>query len=367
MTAAASSPQTVASRLLAPRLLAWYDKHRRTLPWRAPPGVAQDPYVVWLSEIMLQQTTVATVGPYFAEFLRRWPTVADLAAAPQEEVLAAWAGLGYYARARNLHACARKVAEELGGRFPDEEAGLLELPGVGAYTAAAVAAIAFDRHATVVDGNVERVVARWFRVEEPFPDAKPAVRRLAATLTPQTRPGDFAQAMMDLGATICAPAKANCGLCPIAEDCRGRAGGAPESYPRKKDKAAKPTRVGVAFLLLNSHEELLLERRPPKGLLGGMVGLPGTVWREGAPFSVGEATAAAPLDGARWRAVAGTVRHVFTHFALELTVWRGAVAGRPAVGEGRFWAPVADLPQLGLPTVMAKAAKHGLEGAGLLL
>lgn len=363
MIAAASLSDAVA-----PRLLGWYDRCARVLPWRAPPGRRQDPYVVWLSEIMLQQTTVVTVGPYFAEFLRRWPTVAALAAAPQEEVLAAWAGLGYYARARNLHACARRVADELGGRFPDDEAGLLALPGVGPYTAAAVAAIAFDRPATVVDGNVERVVARWFAVAAPFPDAKPEVRRLAATLTPQSRPGDFAQAMMDLGATICAPAKANCGLCPIAEGCRGRAGGAPEGYPRKRAKAAKPTRFGVAFHLTNDCGDILLERRPPKGLLGGMVGLPGTVWREGEAFSAWEASQSAPAVGARWRELTGTVRHVFTHFALELTVWSGRTAGRPvAAGEGLFWAPQADLPQLGLPTVMAKAAKHGAERAPLLL
>lgn len=358
----------------ADRLLAWYDRHRRVLPWRAPPGRRQDPYVVWLSEIMLQQTTVATVGPYFAAFLQRWPTVEALAAAPLEDVLAAWAGLGYYARARNLHACARRVAEELGGRFPADEAGLLALPGVGAYTAAAVAAIAFDLPATVVDGNVERVVARWFAVETPFPDAKPEARRLAATLTPSSpegRPGDFAQATMDLGAVICAPAKANCLSCPVADDCRGRLGGAPEDYPRKREKAAKPTRVGVAYYLTNDKNEILLERRPPKGLLGGMVGLPGTPWREGAAFSAAEIAAAAPTTGTAWRAQPGTVRHVFTHFALELTVCVGRVAGRPALLQmgaqmgaqpALFWASTADLASLGLPTVMAKAAKHGEQG-----
>jgi A/G-specific adenine glycosylase len=362
MNAAASAPNAVALRLLA-----WYDRHARVLPWRSPPGERADPYVVWLSEIMLQQTTVVTVGPYFAEFLRRWPTVGDLAAAPVEEVLAAWAGLGYYARARNLHKCARHVAENLSGRFPDDEAGLLTLPGVGPYTAAAVAAIAFDRPATVVDGNVERVVARRFAVEQPFPDAKPEVRRLAATLTPTVRPGDFAQAMMDLGATICAPAKANCLLCPIAEDCRGRATGEPESYPRKRDKAAKPTRVGVAFFLTDRRGNLLLERRPPKGLLGGMVGLPGTVWREGAPFSTAEADAAAPAPGVGWVSAPGTVRHVFTHFTLELTVRRGAAPVGFTPGDGRFWAPLNELDGVGLPTVMAKVVRHGLEQPDLLL
>ena len=349
---------------VAARLLDWYDRHARVLPWRRPPnaeggGPAPDPYRVWLSEIMLQQTTVATVGPYFADFLTRWPSVADLAAAPLDDVLTAWAGLGYYARARNLHRCARVVAEERGGVFPDSEAELMTLPGIGRYTAAAVAAIAFGRRAVVVDGNVERVVARLFRVETPLPDAKAELHRLADGITPDDRAGDFAQAMMDLGATVCLPPGKRvpkCLLCPLEADCEARAAGIAETLPRRRPKAAKPTRRAVAFWLQDPEGALLLRRRPEKGLLGGMMEVPSTDWRE-ASWDSGEAVEAAPVS-ADWRALPGVVRHTFTHFHFEVTVW-AARAGDDAVDDGR-WVALDSLADVALPTVMRKIIDHGL-------
>jgi A/G-specific adenine glycosylase len=334
-------------------LLAWYDRAARRLPWRVGPedraaGVRPDPYRVWLSEIMLQQTTVATVGPYFARFTARWPTVAALAAAPREEVLAAWAGLGYYARARNLHACAQAVAAR--GGFPDDEEGLRALPGVGAYTAAAVAAIAFDRPATVVDGNVERVVARLFAIETPLPDAKPALRAAAARLTPQARPGCFAQAMMDLGATICAPRRPACALCPWSDACAARAAGIAEALPAKRAKPPKPHRLGAAFVALRADGAVLVETRPDGGLLGGMVGPPCTDWTEAGPL---DPRAAAPV-AADW-AEAGEARHVFTHFTLGLRV---LAARAPAGAPGRF-VPAAQA-RAAAPTALRKALDLGL-------
>lgn len=341
----------------AQRLLDWYGRHARVLPWRARPGAAPaDPYKVWLSEIMLQQTTVATVGPYFADFLARWPTVTALAAAPLDEVLTAWAGLGYYARARNLHRCAQVVAGALGGVFPDTEEELLKLPGIGRYTAAAVAAIAFGRRAVVVDGNVERVVARYFRVETPLPAAKPELHRLAATLTPDHRAGDFAQAMMDLGATVCLPRGPKCLLCPLEADCRAKAAGIAQELPRRQPKAAKPTRRAVAFCLQGPGGELLLRRRPEKGLLGGMMEVPSTEWRA-APWDAAEAEQAAPV-AAEWRALPGVVRHTFTHFHFEVTVW-AARADAEAVAGGR-WVALDGLADEALPTVMRKIIDHGL-------
>ena len=309
----------------AAALLAWYDRHRRVLPWRAGPGERPDPYRVWLSEIMLQQTTVATVGPYFRAFLERWPDVASLAAAPLDDVLHAWQGLGYYARARNLHKCAIAVARDHGGRFPDDEAALRALPGIGAYTAAAIAAIAFDRPAVVVDGNVERVVARLYAVETPLPAAKPELRRLAGDLTPDERPGDFAQAMMDLGATICTPRAPRCVLCPLMAGCRARARGIAEELPRRTAKPEKPTRRGVAFFAVDAAGAVLLRRRAEQGLLGGMMEVPSTDWRAEA-WPMDEALRAAPL-AADWRALPGTVRHTFTHFHLELTVLAARITG----------------------------------------
>ncbi|HUN49573.1 MAG TPA: A/G-specific adenine glycosylase, partial [Candidatus Sulfotelmatobacter sp.] len=311
-------------RKLSRPLLAWYDRHRRDLPWRAAPGRRAEPYHVWLSEIMLQQTTVATVGPYFAAFLRRWPTVAALATAELDAVLHAWQGLGYYARARNLHACARLVATKHGGRFPDSEAGLRTLPGIGAYTAAAIAAIAFDRSAMVVDGNVERVVARLFAVETPLPAAKPELRALAATLTPAKRAGDFAQAMMDLGATVCTARAPLCARCPLAGDCAGLARNIAASLPRRAPKRERPTRHGVAFWAVRADGAVLLRRRQDKGLLGGMMEVPSTPWRE-RPWGAAEALAAAPL-AADWQPLGGTVEHGFTHFALQIAVYAAAVA-----------------------------------------
>jgi A/G-specific adenine glycosylase len=342
---------------IASALLAWYDRHRRVLPWRAAPGEPADPYRVWLSEIMLQQTTVATVGPYFAAFLERWPDVASLAAAPLDDVLHAWQGLGYYARARNLHKCASVVVRDHGGRFPDDEAALRALPGVGAYTAAAVAAIAFDRPAVVVDGNVERVVARLHAVETPLPAAKAELRGLAATLTPDRRPGDFAQAMMDLGATLCTPRAPRCVLCPLTAGCAARARGIAEDLPRRTAKPDKPVRRGVAFFAVDRSGALLLRRRAERGLLGGMIEVPSTDWRAEA-WPADEALHAAPLAAA-WRALPGVVRHTFTHFHLELTVLAAHVADTKDV-PGR-WCPVDRLGEQALPTVMKKVIRHALK------
>ena len=340
-------------------LLAWYDRHARRLPWRALPGEPAEPYRVWLSEIMLQQTTVAAVAPYYDAFLARWPDVRALAAAPLEAVLTAWAGLGYYARARNLHACAAVVVGEHGGRFPDDEAGLRALPGIGAYTAAAIAAIAFGRRATVVDGNVERVVARLFAVETPMPAAKPALRALAERLTPERRCGDYAQAMMDLGATVCLPRRPKCPLCPLAGLCAARAAGQEQSLPRRAPKAARPTRRAVAFWVTDGTGAVLLRRRPAKGLLGGMSEVPSTDWREAA-WAEAEALGQAPLPGG-WRALPGLVRHTFTHFHLEIEVWAARADGTldlAAIGEGARWVPFEALGGQALPSVMRKILRH---------
>ena len=328
-------------RAIRAALLGWYDAHGRSLPWRAGPGeAARDPYRVWLSEVMLQQTTVPHATPYFLTFLTRWPTVGALAAAPDTEVMAAWAGLGYYARARNLLACARAVSANHGGVFPDSEAGLLALPGVGAYTAAAVAAIAFDRPANVVDGNVERVMARLFALESPLPAAKPEVKRLAASLIADDRPGDWAQALMDLGATVCRPRTPLCDRCPLTARCAAFTGGRPERYPLRTAKAERPRRFGTAFVLFDGRGRVGLEQRPAKGLLGGMLGLPTTDWNSTTHQQQ-------PPGGNVWRS-AGAVDHVFTHFALTLEV-------SIATGEGNLlWTPVEDA-RAGLPTVFRKA------------
>lgn len=327
-------------------LLAWYDAHARTLPWRAGPGAATrtDPYRVWLSEVMLQQTTVPHATPYFESFTRRWPTVSDLAAVEDADLMAAWAGLGYYARARNLLACARAVANDHGGVFPDTEAALLALPGVGAYTAAAVAAIAFDRPANVVDGNVERVVARLFAVETPVPAARPELRRLAATLVADDRPGDWAQALMDLGSGVCRPRSPLCLMCPISDWCAGRATGEPERYPVKTKKAARSHRRGIAWVLRDGAGRVALVRRPDKGLLGGMVGLPTSDWTD-TPDET-------PPVAAQWTE-AGAVDHVFTHFSLTLTV-------RVATGSGDFLWTSEDEALAALPTVFRKALERAL-------
>jgi A/G-specific adenine glycosylase len=323
-------------------LLNWYDRNGRDLPWRLRAG-RPDPYRVWLSEIMLQQTTVAAVGPYFTRFLARWPTVAALAAAPREDVLSAWAGLGYYSRARNLHAAAQRLAE---AGFPDTEAGWRALPGVGAYTAAAIAAIALDQSANVVDGNVERVISRLHAVETALPNAKPKLRALAEFLVTADRPGDWAQALMDLGATICTPKAPKCSACPWRDACAAFASGAPESYPRRAAKAKRPQRHGVAYRI-ERDGALWLVRRPDKGLLGGMAGLPTTEWRA-KKWTRAEALKQAPVEAA-WRKT-GAVEHVFTHFALSLDVYAADAA---PTGEG-CWGD-ADA----LPTVFKKAAATG--------
>jgi A/G-specific adenine glycosylase len=352
------------ARDVAPLLLGWYDARRRELPWRAAPGEPVDPYRVWLSEVMLQQTTVKAVIPYFNGFLERWPDVSTLASASLDDVLAAWAGLGYYSRARNLHACAAAVVERHGGQFPSGEDELGELPGIGPYTAAAIAAIAFGERATPVDGNVERVVARLFAVREPLPLSKPALRSLAATLTPVTRTGDFAQAMMDLGATICTPKSPSCLMCPLNGECSGRALGIEGHLPARTPKGERPARFGIAFLALREDGSVLLRRRPETGLLGGMMEVPSTDWVDMLP-SARDAMRIAPAKGDWWK-VPSTVRHVFTHFELELVVYRAVVAVDTTL---TFWAdqprcrwvPRRELDRQALPSVMKKVLAHGLK------
>ena len=345
----------------ASRLLAWYDRHRRTLPWRALPGAKTEPYLVWLSEIMLQQTTVATVGDYFRKFMARWPTVQALAAAPIDDVLSAWAGLGYYARARNLHACARTVAELHDGRFPDTEDALRALPGIGPYTAAAIRAIAFDQPASAVDGNVERVIARLFAIRTPLPDAKPEIQARAASLVPQQRAGDYAQAMMDLGATVCTPRSPRCVICPLMKTCRARKEGISEELPARAPKAEKPTRRGLAFVLANRDGAILLRKRPAKGLLGGMDEVPSSPWREGK-LVIADALNEAPVP-ARWKVLEGGVRHTFTHFHLELAVARAtATTSRLAkLAPGSAWVEIDKLDERALPTVMRKVIAHAVK------
>jgi A/G-specific adenine glycosylase len=342
-------------------LLAWYDRHRRRLPWRAVAGEPADPYSVWLSEIMLQQTTVKAVAPYYARFLARFPTVGDLAAAPLDDVLKLWAGLGYYARARNLHACARAVVERHGGAFPDTEEALLTLPGVGAYTAAAIAAIAFDRSATPVDGNIERVVSRLFAVEDELPAAKPKIRALAARLTPERRAGDFAQAMMDLGATTCTPKKPACALCPWNDACAARQHGTQETFPRKAEKKTGVLRRGAAFVVIRDNRDMLLRTRPEKGLLGGMTEVPTTEWSQ--DFDESSALSQAPrfAKTTQWRRVLGEVTHIFTHFPLALVVYTTNVAANAKAPPDMRWVSIADLAGEALPNVMRKVVSHVLK------
>lgn len=337
-------------------LFAWYDRQRRALPWRAEAGETPDAYRVWLSEIMLQQTTVAAVVPYFLSFVRRWPTVESLADAELDQVLAAWAGLGYYARARNLHKCARLVVQARSGRFPTEEAELRGLPGVGAYTAAAIAAIVFGRPATAVDGNVERVMARLFAVAEVMPAARPTLVRLAAGLTPASRAGDYAQAVMDLGATVCTPRNPACGICPWLIACEGRRQGIAETLPRRAAKPERPRRHGMAFWIVRSDGAVLLRRRPDSGLLGAMMEVPSTPWRD-EPWTLADAVDHSPLPST-WSELTGVVRHTFTHFHLDLAVALGR-AGRRADARG-IWVPLDRLAEHALPTLMRKVVAHAL-------
>jgi A/G-specific adenine glycosylase len=357
--AAISSPQPTD-------LLAWYDRHRRKLPWRAPPGERADPYRVWLSEIMLQQTTVKAVGPYYARFLARWPDIGALAGAPLDDVLKVWAGLGYYARARNLHACARVVAERHGGKFPASEAGLRELPGIGAYTAAAIAAIAFGAPATAVDGNVERVIARLYAIDAPLPAAKPEIARRARALTPQHRAGDFAQAMMDLGATLCTPRNPACVLCPWNQSCVARTHGDAGTFPRRIPKREGVLRRGAAFVARRADGFVLVRTRPAKGLLGGMTEVPTSEWA--ADFDEKNALKSAPRFGAAKRRgavtsrrVPGVVRHVFTHFPLELTVYAVELPVGTAAPDGMRWVKISVLEHEALPSLMRKVLARVLD------
>jgi A/G-specific adenine glycosylase len=341
-------------------LLAWYDRHRRVLPWRPPAGRKPDPYAVWLSEIMLQQTGVKTVGPYFQKFLARWPDVAALGRASIDDVLRMWAGLGYYSRARNLHACAVAVSRDHGGAFPDSEEGLRSLPGIGPYTAAAIAAIAFDRRTMPVDGNIERVVSRLFAVEDPLPQAKPEIQKLAATLLGSSRAGDSAQALMDLGASICTPKKPACSLCPLNEGCAARQRGDQETFPRKAPKKAGDLRRGAAFVVTRG-DELLVRTRPEKGLLGGMTEVPGSDWRAAQTDETALKQVPKLTGVTRWHRRLGVVTHVFTHFPLELVVYTAQVAARTRAPKGMRWVPIATLDGEALPNVMRKVIAHGLQ------
>ena len=344
----------------ATRLLKWYDVHRRVLPWRAPAGKRADPYRVWLSEIMLQQTTVQAVAAYYRKFLKRWPTVEALASAPLDDVLAAWAGLGYYARARNLHKAAQAVAEQ-GGRIPSTVAELRKLPGVGAYTAGAIAAIAFDAREAAMDANAERVVARFFAVDEPLPGAKPKLLELGRALVPDKRPGDFAQALMDLGASICTVKRPACTRCPWSKGCAAKKRGIAETLPVKGAKPVRPLRRGAAFVARDAKGAVLLVKRPEKGLLGGMLQPPLGPWSEAFP-SRDEALAQAPFR-APWKKLPGIVRHGFTHFELEIEVWVCPPVKRGGTGA---WVAFEDLPHAALPTIMRKIIAHAIPDEGPL-
>jgi A/G-specific adenine glycosylase len=344
-------------------LLAWYDRHRRRLPWRPLPGHCADPYAVWLSEIMLQQTGVKTVGPYFEKFLARWPDVVALGRASLDDVLRMWAGLGYYSRARNLHACAVAVRRDHGGVFPDTEEGLRALPGIGPYTAAAISAIAFGRRTMPVDGNIERVVSRLFAVEEPLPQAKPLIQQLATTLLgngeTESRAGDSAQALMDLGSSICTPKKPACALCPLYDDCAARERGDQEAFPRKAPKKTGALRRGAAFVVTCGNE-LLVRSRAEKGLLGGMTEVPTSDWLAGQNDKAALKQAPVLKGIARWHRKVGFVTHVFTHFPLELVVYTANVAARTRAPTGMRWVPIATLADEALPNVMRKVIAHGL-------
>lgn len=349
--------------MIAPRLLGWYDAHHRDLPWRITPaqaraGILADPYHVWLSEVMLQQTTVEAVKPYFARFLEIWPDVQALAAADQDDVMKAWAGLGYYSRARNLKKCATIIAQKHGGRFPDDETQLRALPGIGPYTAAAIAAIAFNSPAAVVDGNVERVISRLCAIATPMPAAKSEIRIRTASITPLERPGDFAQAMMDLGASLCSPKRPKCIACPLNENCAALVEGDPELYPVKPPKMQRPSRQGAAFIAVSRDGAVLLRKRPAKGLLASMSEPPTSNWNSRLDGETG--IEAAPFD-ADWQP-AGAITHVFTHFELTLSVWLAKNLDL-AAPDGWWWSPPHALIDEALPTVMKKAIAAALPDA----
>jgi len=337
-------------RNTAERLLNWYDENARKMLWRVPPqhrkrGVRPDPYRVWLSEIMLQQTTVVTVGAYFEKFINLWPDIQSLADAPEDDVLAAWAGLGYYARARNLVKCARHVACEFNGKFPRTCHDLERLPGIGPYTSAAIAAIAFDLPETVVDGNVERVMARYFAITQPLPEAKPTLREAAKSLTPRTRPGDYAQAVMDLGAGVCTPRNPICDQCPLSQSCQALAQGIASDLPARRPKPKKPVRHGIVYVARRADGAILLEKRADKGLLGGMLAFPTSDW--------GDCPDEAPPLKANWLSLNEQVKHTFTHFHLTLTVEIAVVPNGPKPPRG-FFVPAADFSPSTLPTLMRK-------------
>ena len=351
-TTIAKKNSTGQQRRFARTLLTWYDKNARELPWRIGPearrsGARPDPYAVWLSEIMLQQTTVAAVVPRYVEFLTRWPNVKAMAAAHVDDILGQWAGLGYYARARNLHKCAIVIANEHGGVFPDTEEALRALPGIGEYTAAAIAAIAFNKRAIVVDGNIERVVSRLYQIKTPLPAAKTEIKEKLETIWPKQRSGDFAQALMDLGAAICRPKAPMCLLCPVSANCAAHKAGMQEQFPVKAAKKAKPRRTGAVFALMNARGEMLFERRPEKGLLGGMLGLPGTEWKEKLN---GDVFSSAPAN-AKWRKT-GEAAHTFTHFHLTLDVYIGAAPKGFRKSADQQWIKPDEAQ---VPTVMKKA------------
>jgi len=346
--------------LLQENLLGWFDRHRRVMPWRALKGRRPNPYHVWLSEIMLQQTTVITVGPYFMKFIGKWPTVKDLAEAKLDDVLAAWAGLGYYARARNLHKCAVVVAEQYNGRFPEMVDGLLDLPGVGPYTAAAIASIAFDKPAVAVDGNVERVVSRFFAIEETLPLSKPEIKAQAAVLAEGVaRPGDFTQAFMELGATVCTPRKPKCTECPWRQDCAGRKAGIAEELPRKIAKAAKPVRYGKVFFLTDATGSFLIHKRQGQGLYEGLYQLPTTEWLTDAKAA---AALSPPVAVKGLKALGAEARHSFTHFDLILEIWIGKTAKKPDLPSAT-WVSLENMDDYALPTLMKKAIRLCVAGA----
>ena len=356
MSANVSAPASEAKRkAIVARTLSWWDRRRRPLAWRAGPGETPDPYRVWLSEVLLQQTTAQAATPYYQAFIAKWPRVQDLAAAPLEAVISAFAGLGYYSRARNLHACAKEIARR-GGRFPAEEASLRALPGVGAYTAAAIAAIAFGRKTLPVDGNIARVLARLIALEEPIARARGEIAAAARALAPAERAGDFAQALMDIGAILCRPRNADCGACPLAEDCAAFRAGIPDSYPRRAEAKPKPRRQGAAFFARRFDGAFLARRRPPHGLLASTVELPGAPWTEKA---VDGGLAGAPV-AAPWRRLPGEVEQVFTHFALKLTVYAAEFEG--VAPPGCFWVAPDAVGAAGFSSLMRKAVEHALRG-----
>jgi A/G-specific adenine glycosylase len=357
-----SEPVDGSPELLRASLLAWYDRVRRSLPWRALPGEVADPYLVWVSEVMLQQTTVAVAAPYFQAFVARWPTVADLAAADLDDVLHAWQGLGYYARARNLLHCARLIASAHGGRFPSSETDLRRLPGIGSYTAAAIAAIAFNQGTVPVDGNVLRVISRLYAVDAPLPAARGEIAARAGGLASTCRPGDFAQAVMDLGATVCVPKRPLCIVCPWQGWCAALRRDGPEAYPRRTPKEAKASRYGAAFWAERSDGAVLLRRRPDDGLLGGLMEFPSTLWR-GVMWKAAEAAEAAPFS-AEWVPLTGIVKHTFTHFNLELSVLASRDIPDPALNSGKWCSP-EDFHRLAMSTLMKKVV-HFVTTASLL-